>query len=204
VIVPTHPGFGGTVRPDALASIGGLAALYGALLDELELTDVTVVGNSIGGWIAAEMALRDIHGRIASMVLLNAVGIRLTMKQMERAAFTADWRAHKLKGVFMAAAGNSGNAASRAESFIQSKGAYSYGGYPDIDELYQQQTTERNKEKRKALLAKIQQLTIDRVMYAPMMDLRALMGVCPRVTKHTIADVWMSPFPSYEDIEIKG
>jgi len=140
----------------------------------------------------------------ATMSYLNSVGIRLTMKQMERAAFTADWRAHKLKGVFMAAAGNSGNAASRAESFIQSKGAYSYGGYPDIDELYQQQTTERNKEKRKALLAKIQQLTIDRVMYAPMMDLRALMGVCPRVTKHTIADVWMSPFPSYEDIEIKG
>ena len=41
-------------------------------------------------------------------------------------------------------------------------------------------------------------------MYAPVIDLRALMGIGPRVTKHTITDVWMSPFPSYEDIEIKG
>ena len=54
------------------------------------------------------------------------------------------------------------------------------------------------------MLDKIQQLTIDRVMFAPIMDLRALMGVGPRVTKDTITDVWMSPFPSYEDMEIKG
>ena len=53
------------------------------------------------------------------------------------------------------------------------------------------------------LLDTIQQLTIDRVMFAPIMDLRALMGVGPRVTKDTITDVWMSPFPSYEDMEIK-
>ncbi len=58
--------------------------------------------------------------------------------------------------------------------------------------------------KREELLFKIQQLTIDRVMYAPVMDLRALMGVGPRITRHTITDVWMSPFPSYEDMEIKA
>jgi peptide/nickel transport system substrate-binding protein len=39
-------------------------------------------------------------------------------------------------------------------------------------------------------------------MYAPIFDLRALMGVGPGVAKHTITDVWMSPLPSYEDIEI--
>src|SRR5256714_15094540 len=52
IIAPTHPGFGGTPRPDALDSIRGLAALYVALLDELDLTDVTVIGNSTGGWAA--------------------------------------------------------------------------------------------------------------------------------------------------------
>jgi len=36
------------------------------------------------------------------------------------------------------------------------------------------------------------------------MDLRTLNGIGPRVIKDTIADVWMSPFPSYEDMEIKG
>jgi peptide/nickel transport system substrate-binding protein len=140
----------------------------------------------------------------AVMNYLNAAGIRVTLRQMERATFYAAWQEHKLHGLFMTGAGNSGNAASRVESFIQSKGAYAYGGYPDIDELFEQQAGERDRVKREALLRKIQQLTIDRVMYAPVMDLRALMGIGPRITKHTITDVWMSPFPSYEDMEIKG
>ena len=53
------------------------------------------------------------------------------------------------------------------------------------------------------LLHRIQQLTIDRVMFAPLMDLRALMGVGPRVVEHTITSVAMSPFPSYEDMKLK-
>jgi pimeloyl-ACP methyl ester carboxylesterase len=76
VITPTHPGFGGTLRPGSLASVPGLAALYVALLDELDLRDVTVIGNSIGGWIAAEMALLDTN-RISSFVLVDAVGIEV-------------------------------------------------------------------------------------------------------------------------------
>jgi peptide/nickel transport system substrate-binding protein len=134
---------------------------------------------------------------------LNAVGIRVRLRQMERAAFYASWQEKKLRGLFMTAAGNSGNAASRVESFMQSKGDYAYGGYPDIDDLFRQQADERDPKKREALLYQIQQLTIDRVMYAPVMDLRALMGVGPRIAKHTITDVWMSPFPSYEDMEFK-
>src|SRR5947209_19399326 len=135
---------------------------------------------------------------------LNPAGIRVRQRQMERAAFYADWGAKKLRALFMVGAGNSGNAATRVEAFVQSKGAYAYGGYPDLDELFQQQAGERDRAKREALLYRIQRLTIDRVMYAPVMDLRALMGVGPRITKHTITDVWMSPFPSYEDMEIKG
>ena len=138
------------------------------------------------------------------MNYLNAAGIRVRLRQMERAAFYADWQAKKLRGLFMTGAGNSGNAASRIEAFIQSKGAYAYGGYPDIDELFAKQAGERDHAKREALLFKIQQLSIDRVTYAPVLDFRALMGIGPRVTKHTIGDVWMSPFPSYEDVEIKG
>ena len=135
---------------------------------------------------------------------LNAAGIRVRLRNMERAAFYADWGAKKLRGLFMVGAGNSGNAATRVESFIQSKGAYANGGYPDIDELFLRQAGERDTAKREAMLDQIQQLSIDRVMFAPIMDLRALNGIGPRVTKHTITDVWMSPFPSYEDMEIKG
>lgn len=74
VITPTHPGFGGTARPDSLDSVAELAALYIGLLDELDVVDVTLVGNSFGGWIAAQMALTG-SPRVARMVLLNATGI---------------------------------------------------------------------------------------------------------------------------------
>jgi peptide/nickel transport system substrate-binding protein len=134
---------------------------------------------------------------------LTAAGIRVKMRATERAAFYSDWKERKLRGLFMTAVGNSGNAASRVESFIQSKGAYAYGGYPDIDDLFLQQARERDAKKREALLHRIQQLTIDRVMFAPVMDLRALMGVGPRIARHTITDIWMSPFPAYEDMELK-
>jgi pimeloyl-ACP methyl ester carboxylesterase len=76
VITPIHPGFGGTDRPDAFTTIGQLAQVYIALLDRLNLSDVTVVGNSVGGWIAAEMAVLDTT-RISSIELVDAVGIEV-------------------------------------------------------------------------------------------------------------------------------
>src|ERR1700722_367248 len=76
VVTPTHPGFDGTPRVPWLDSAADLADAYLDLLEELGLNEVMVIGNSIGGWIASEMALRDIHGRVKSMVLLNSNGIR--------------------------------------------------------------------------------------------------------------------------------
>jgi pimeloyl-ACP methyl ester carboxylesterase len=74
VITPVHPGFGGTPRPDWLTSVPGLASVYSALLDQLDLHEVTVIGNSIGGWIAAELAVAS-AGRIGSLVIVDGVGI---------------------------------------------------------------------------------------------------------------------------------
>jgi peptide/nickel transport system substrate-binding protein len=134
---------------------------------------------------------------------LNAVGIRVKMRTMERATFYADWREKKLRGLFITGAGASGNAASRVEAFIYSKGAYAYGGYPDIDQLFEQQAVERDPAKREAILHRIQQLTMERVMFAPIFDFRALMGVGPRVAEHTINSIPVYPFPAYEDIRLK-
>ena len=134
---------------------------------------------------------------------LNAVGIRVKMRTVERATFYADWREKKLRGLFVTAAGASGNAATRVEAFIYTKGTYAYGGYPDIDDLFQQQAVERDRAKREALLHRIQQLTMERVMFAPIMDLRALIGVGSRVAEHTINSIPVHPFPSYEDIKLK-
>jgi surfactin synthase thioesterase subunit len=58
-ITPTLPGWNGTERPDQIQSIPDLAALVLQDLEERDLSDVLVVGSSIGGWIAAEMATRD-------------------------------------------------------------------------------------------------------------------------------------------------
>jgi peptide/nickel transport system substrate-binding protein len=135
---------------------------------------------------------------------LNAVGIRVQLAEMERAAFYADWRAHKFHGLYMTGSGSAGNAASRVEAFIYSKGAFASGGYPDIDKLYLEQASERDDKKRAAILDKIQQLTIDRMMFAPVFDFRALMGVGPRIARSTIGDVYLDPFPEYEDITLKS
>ena len=159
-----------------------------------------------GGLDGGEFAAIPGFPTVAEAVVndLNAVGIRVRLRPMERAAFYAAWQEKKLRGLFMTAVGNSGNAASRVDGFIQSKGAYAYGGYPDIDELFKQQADERDPKKREALLYKIQELTIERAMFAPVMDLRVLMGIGPRIAKHTVTDIWMSPWPSYEDIELKN
>jgi pimeloyl-ACP methyl ester carboxylesterase len=74
VLVPTHPGFDGTERAETLDSVQALAALYADLLEAEDLGDVTVVGNSIGGWIAAELGLLN-SPRVSGLVLVNAVGI---------------------------------------------------------------------------------------------------------------------------------
>ena len=134
---------------------------------------------------------------------LNVVGIRTKLRRMEQAAFYTAWQEKKLRGLFLTAAGNSGNAATRVEAFIYSKGSYAYGGYPDIDELFQQQARERDPAKREALLHRIQQLTIDRVMFAPIWNTRVVIGVGPRVADHTINLVPMSIWPSYEDMQLR-
>ena len=76
VITPVHPGFAGTARPAGLDSVAGLARVYAALLDELGLADVTVIGNSIGGWIAADLAVAG-SPRITGVVLVDACGIEV-------------------------------------------------------------------------------------------------------------------------------
>jgi pimeloyl-ACP methyl ester carboxylesterase len=76
VIAPVHPGFAGTPRPEWYTGIDDIALTYLQLLEQRDLRDVLVVGSSVGGWIASEMAVRE-HRRISGTVLLNAVGINV-------------------------------------------------------------------------------------------------------------------------------
>jgi pimeloyl-ACP methyl ester carboxylesterase len=73
-IVPEHPGFGQSDTPDWLDSTGDLAYFYLDLIGALGLGPVHVVGASLGGWIAAEMAVRD-PGAFRSLTLVSPAGI---------------------------------------------------------------------------------------------------------------------------------
>ncbi|HEY4264306.1 MAG TPA: alpha/beta hydrolase [Micropepsaceae bacterium] len=75
VIVPTHPGFGMEAAPPQLTTVDDLAYLYLDLMDAMDLRDTVVVGASIGGWIAAEMAVKNCE-RISRLVLADTVGIK--------------------------------------------------------------------------------------------------------------------------------
>lgn len=75
VIVPSHPGFGGSPRPAGVDTVDDLTYVYLDLLEELDLSEVILVGVSFGGWIAAELATKG-SGRIAKLVLIDAVGVK--------------------------------------------------------------------------------------------------------------------------------
>ncbi|MEU0049429.1 alpha/beta fold hydrolase [Streptomyces sp. NPDC006184] len=77
---PTHPGWNGTTRPDSITSVADLAAGYLARLLAHGEHDVVLVGSSIGGWIALEMAVQAAHderyaGLIGAVVDIDGVGV---------------------------------------------------------------------------------------------------------------------------------
>jgi len=76
VIAPTHPGFGGSELPKSFGTVDDLAYFYLDLLDQLDLTGVTLIGVSLGAWIAAEIAIKS-TARLSHLVLANAVGIKV-------------------------------------------------------------------------------------------------------------------------------
>ncbi len=77
VVAPSHPGFGGSALPDWVGSMDDLAYLYLDLAAALELQDALPVGACFGGWIAAEMAVRDTR-RFTRLVLVDPVGITVS------------------------------------------------------------------------------------------------------------------------------
>ena len=77
VIAPVHPGFGGTARGKDVETVDDLAYLYLDLIHESDWAPVHLVGAGLGGWIAAEMAVRE-SSRLASLTLVDAVGIKVS------------------------------------------------------------------------------------------------------------------------------
>jgi pimeloyl-ACP methyl ester carboxylesterase len=75
VIAPEHPGFGRSKTPDWMMSVGDLAYFYLDVLDVLGLDKVHLAGHSLGGWTAAEVAIRS-TSRLATLTLMAPAGCR--------------------------------------------------------------------------------------------------------------------------------
>jgi pimeloyl-ACP methyl ester carboxylesterase len=76
LIAPSHPGFGKSSLPDWLDSVDDIAHVYLELLDRLELKSLDVVGTSLGGWIAADIATK-VPERIRKLALVGPVGVKV-------------------------------------------------------------------------------------------------------------------------------
>lgn len=76
VIIPQAPGFGRSNRPDWITNMDDVAYIYLDLIEKLGLKKLTLMGFSLGGWIAAEMATKD-DSALAKLVLVDAYGIKV-------------------------------------------------------------------------------------------------------------------------------
>jgi peptide/nickel transport system substrate-binding protein len=135
---------------------------------------------------------------------LNAVGIRLKLRPLERAALFKGWADKKYKGLIQGGSSRDGNAATRIETFVAAGGTYVHGSYPDIDGLFREQASELDSKRRAATLHRIQQLIHDKAIVAPIWLHAGLSGVGPRVEESGIGliagHVLSAP---YEDVRLK-
>jgi len=75
VIAPSHPGFGRSSLPDWIDSVDDIAHIYLELMDRMGLARTDLVGFSVGGWIAAEIATK-VPERLVRLALIGPVGVK--------------------------------------------------------------------------------------------------------------------------------
>lgn len=135
---------------------------------------------------------------------LGAVGIKTQVRITERPAMFAAWRSKTLQGVILAASGALGSAAARMENYVVSSGEFAYGGYPELDELFQKQARERDPKRREELLNELQRQVHERAMFVPIYEIAGLNGIGPRVAESGLGLItafnWSGP---YEDVKLK-
>ncbi len=136
---------------------------------------------------------------------LQQVGIRTKLISRERAAHWSSYTDKKYKNLAYTASGAFGNAATRLESYVVAGGAYVYGSYPEIDSLFKDQAAELDRKKREALLHRIQQIMVEKVMHIPIWELAFINGHGPRVQESGLGLIPGHAYSApYEDVKLKG
>lgn len=82
VVAPVHPSFGHSTRLAGVDSLDDLAYFYLDYLERERLAPVRVVGMGMGGWLAAEMAVRSSHS-LDRLVLVGSVGIKISDRETQ-------------------------------------------------------------------------------------------------------------------------
>ena len=135
---------------------------------------------------------------------LNAAGIRVKPRPLERAAFIAQNRDKKLKNIIQTASGAAGNASTRLDAFVAAGGTFTYGSYSDIEGLIREQAGELDLKRREATLQRIQQLIHDKTMFAPIWQLAFINGYGPRVAESGLSLIAGHPYSApYEDLRLR-
>jgi len=137
---------------------------------------------------------------------LKAAGIRAQLRPLERAAFILQNSQKKLRNIIQTASGAFGNAATRLDAFVAAAGGtFTYGTYPDIEGLLQEQASEMDGKKREAILQRIQQLIHEKAMVAPIWELALLNGHGPRVAESGLTLITNHAYSApYQDVKLKG
>jgi len=159
------------------------------------------------GFDAGEYFCDSSYANLGEAVVnyLKAVGLKVQLRPLERAAFIAQNRDKKLKNIIQTASGAAGNAATRLDAFVAAGGTFTYGTYPDIDGLVREQAGENDPKRREAALHRIQQLIHDKAMFAPVWELAFLNGHGPRVAESGLTSIAGHPYSApYEDLKLKG
>jgi len=76
VLAPSHPGFGHSPNAESIDTVDDLSYLYLDLMAARDLREVVLLGSSLGGWVAAEMAVKCAD-RLAALVLVGPLGIKV-------------------------------------------------------------------------------------------------------------------------------
>ena len=135
---------------------------------------------------------------------LRTIGIRTSVRTMERATFMTTWREKKVRGLLIGATGAAGNAAARLEPFFTKNGIYAYGTRPEMDDLFQRQANEPDRKKREGLLHQMQQIVADQVLAAPIFQQAFLWGVGGRVAEPAAGLIQGYPYVGpAEDLKLK-
>ena len=159
------------------------------------------------GFDAGELVTDAVYAGTGEAVVNNlvAVGIKVRLRPLERAAFYKGDQEKAFKKLVRPGSAAAGNAATRIEAFVITGGIRSYGGYPDIDGLFREQAIELDPKKREAMLQKIQQLMHERAMYAPIVEPAFLSGVGPRIEHSALGMIPGHAFSyPYEEIRLKA